>query len=94
MFTLYDYDFWGTGWKVRTLLRDLGRPFGVRWVDILRGEQHEPWFVVKNPVAQVSVLEDEHGCIWTESNAILETLAQGTHLAVCMGELERILKRG
>ena len=80
MLTLYDYDFSGNGWKVRTLLRHLGRPFRIRWVDILRGEQHEPWFIAKNPVAQVPVLEDEHGCIWTESNAILETLAQGSAL--------------
>ena len=57
MLTLYDYDFSGNGWKVRTILRHLGRPFTIRWVDILRGEQHEPWFVAKNPVAQVPVLE-------------------------------------
>jgi glutathione S-transferase len=65
---------------VRTLLRHLGRPFSIRWIDILQGEQHEPWFVAKNPVGQVPVLEDEHGCVWTESNAILETLAQGSAL--------------
>ncbi|MEO6603575.1 MAG: glutathione S-transferase family protein [Polyangiaceae bacterium] len=80
MFTLYDYDFSCNGWKVRTLLRHLGRPFRIRWVDILLGEQHEPWFVAKNPVAQIPVLEDEYGSVWTESNAILETIAQGTGL--------------
>jgi glutathione S-transferase len=80
MFTLYDYDFSGNGWKVRTLLRHLARPFNIRWLDILRGEQHEPWFVAKNPVAQIPVLEDEHGRVWTESNAILETLAEGSAL--------------
>jgi glutathione S-transferase len=80
MFTLYDYAFSGNGWKVRTLLRHLGRPFAIRWVDILRGEQHEAWFVAKNPAAQIPVLEDEHGVVWTESNAILETLAEGTAL--------------
>lgn len=80
MLTLYDYDFSANGWKIRTLLRCLGRPFTIRWVDILRGEQHEAWFVAKNPVAQIPVLEDEHGVIWTESNAILETLAQGSAL--------------
>lgn len=80
MFTLYDYAFSGNGWKVRTLLRHLGRPFTIRWVDILSGEQHQPWFVAKNPVAQVPVLEDEQGVVWTESNAILETHAEGTAL--------------
>lgn len=80
MLTLYDYQFSGNGWKVRTLLRNLGRPFTIQWVDILRGEQHEPWFVRKNPVAQVPVLEDGQGTVWTESNAILETFAQGSAL--------------
>lgn len=78
--TLYDYWFSGNGWKVRTLFRHLGRPFTIRWVDILRGEQHEPWFRSKNPVGQVPVVEDSSGYIWTESNAILETLAEGTAL--------------
>lgn len=32
MLTLYDYEFSGNGWKVRTLLRHLGRPFCIRWV--------------------------------------------------------------
>src|SRR6187399_1945956 len=68
---LYDYSFSGNGWKVRTLLRCLGRPFTIRWVDILRGEQHKPWFRSKNAVGQIPVVEDEAGCTWTESNAIL-----------------------
>lgn len=80
MLTLYDYPISGNGWKVRTLLRQLGRPFTIRWVDILRGEQHEAWFVAKNPVAQIPVLEDDEGIVWTESNAILETFAQGSPL--------------
>lgn len=79
-FKLYDFLFSGNGWKVRTLLRHLGRSFTIQWVDILNGEQHEPWFVAKNPVRQIPVLEDEFGRVWTESNAILETLAEGTAL--------------
>jgi glutathione S-transferase len=78
--TLYDYWFSGNGWKVRALLRHLGRSFEIRWVDILRGEQHEPWFRAKNPVGQIPVVEDEFGRIWTESNAILESLSEGTPL--------------
>jgi glutathione S-transferase len=78
--TLYDYWFSGNGWKVRTLFRHLGRPFVIRWVDILRGEQHEAWFRAKNPVGQIPVVEQESGQIWTESNAILETMAEGTSL--------------
>ncbi len=78
--TLYDYWYSGNGWKVRTLLRYLGRPFHIRWVDILTGEQHEPWFRSKNPVGQIPVVEDPSGRIWTESNAILETFSEGTVL--------------
>lgn len=76
--TLYDYWYSGNGWKVRTLFRHLGTPFSIRWVDILSGEQHEPWFRAKNPVGQIPVVEDEAGRVWTESNAILETLAEGS----------------
>ena len=79
-FTLYDYWFSGNGWKVRTLFRHLGRDFTIRWIDILHGEQHEPWFRAKNPVGQIPVVEDHSGRIWTESNAILETLSEGTAL--------------
>ena len=78
--TLYDYAFSGNGWKVRTLLRHLERPFTIRWVDIIGGEQHEPWFRAKNPVGQIPVVEDASGSVWTESNAILETLSEGTSL--------------
>jgi glutathione S-transferase len=78
--TLYDYWYSGNGWKVRTLFRHLGRSFTIRWVDILRGEQHEPWFRAKNPVGQIPVVEDTSGRVWTESNAILETLSEGTAL--------------
>lgn len=78
--TLYDYWFSGNGWRVRTLFRHLRRPFAIQWVDVVRGEQHEAWFRKKNPVGQVPVVEDESGRVWTESNAILETFAEGTPL--------------
>jgi glutathione S-transferase len=87
---LYDYHFSGNGWKVRTLLRHLGRPFAIQWVDLLQGEQHQPWFRAKNPVGQVPVLEDEHGFVWTESNAILESLAEGTALLPAGHERHRV----
>ncbi|MFZ5890571.1 MAG: glutathione S-transferase family protein [Myxococcota bacterium] len=79
-FTLYDYWFSGNGWKVRTLLRQLERRFRIQWVDILRGEQDQPWFRAKNPVGQIPVVEDRNGRVWTESSAILETFAEGTPL--------------
>lgn len=78
--TLYDYWFSGNGWKIRTLFRSLGIPFTIRWVDVLRGEQHEAWFRAKNQVGQIPVVEDRSGRIWTESSAILETFSEGTPL--------------
>lgn len=60
--TLYDYWFSGNGWKVRTLFRHLGLPFSIRWV--LRGEQHEPWFLSKNPVGQIPVVEHRSGRLY------------------------------
>lgn len=80
MLTLYDYAISGNGWKVRTLLRRLERPFVIRWVDIVAGEQDQPAFRARNPVGQIPVLEDPSGTVWTESNAILETFAEGTPL--------------
>lgn len=78
--TLYDYDFSGNGWKVRTLLRHLGRPFRIQWVDLLKGETKSEWFLAKNPVGQIPVLEDESGLVYAESSAILETFGEGTSL--------------
>jgi glutathione S-transferase len=56
--TLYDYAHSGNGWKVRTLFRHLGRPFVIRWVDLLRGEQNEPWFRAKNVVGDGCTVAD------------------------------------
>jgi glutathione S-transferase len=78
--TLYDYAFSGNGWKVRTLLRHLGRPFRIQWVDLLKGETKSEWFLAKNPVGQIPVLEDESGRVFSESSAILETFSEGTSL--------------
>ncbi|MCA9623176.1 MAG: NAD(P)H-dependent oxidoreductase, partial [Myxococcales bacterium] len=77
---LHDYAISGNGWKVRTVLRHLGRPFVIRWIDILKGEQHAPDFVAKNPASQIPVLELPDGRCLRESSAILLALADGTEL--------------
>ena len=59
MWTLYDFLPSGNGYKVRLALRELGRPFIYQEVDILRGESREPWFLDKNPVGEIPVLELE-----------------------------------
>lgn len=80
MLTLYDFLPSGNGYKVRLTLRELGRAFSFRQIDILRGESREPWFLAKNPVGQVPVLELEDGTCLSESTAILFHLAEGSVL--------------
>jgi glutathione S-transferase len=80
MLTLYDFPFSGNGYKVRLLLRELGIAFVYREVNILSGETRLPWFLEKNPVGQIPVVELEDGTCLTESSAILFHLAQGTPL--------------
>ena len=78
MHTLYDFRFSGNGWKVRWMLRALG--IAHRWVevDILAGATRSAWFLDKNPVGEIPVLELPDGRCLAESHAILLTLAQGT----------------
>jgi glutathione S-transferase len=80
MWTLYDFLPSGNGYKVRLTLRELGRPFSYREVDILRGESRTPWFLAKSPVGQIPLLELDDGTCLCESTAILFYLAEGTPL--------------
>ncbi len=77
---LYDYLFSGNCYKVRLLLSQLGIAFECRELDIIAGDTKQPWFLQKNPMGQVPVLElfdPERTCL-RESNAILMHLAEGT----------------
>jgi glutathione S-transferase len=80
MWTLYDFLESGNGYKVRLTLRELGRPFIYREVDILRGESREPWFLEKSAVGQIPVLELHDGTCLSESTAILFHTAEGSPL--------------
>jgi len=80
MWTLYDFLPSGNGYKVRLTLRELGQPFIHRQLDILRGETQLPWFLAKNPLGQIPVLELSDGTCLCESSAILWHVADGTHL--------------
>lgn len=75
---LYDYLFSGNSYKVRLLLTQLRIAFDYRAVDILAGETQKPWFLEKNPLGQVPVLELPDGTCLRESSAILFHLANGT----------------
>ena len=80
MWTLYDFLASGNGYKVRLTLRELGRPFCYREMDILRGETREPWFLAKNPAGEIPVLELPDGTCLRESTAILFHVAEGSAL--------------
>jgi len=78
MLTLYDYLFSGNGYKVRLLLRQLGRPFRRIELDIDKGETRTADFLAKNPNGRVPTLELEDGRLLAESGAILWYLADGS----------------
>jgi glutathione S-transferase len=80
MWTLYDFLGSGNGYKVRLTLRELAQPFTYREVDILQGESRQRWFLEKNPVGQVPLLELEDGTCLCESTAILFHIAEGSAL--------------
>jgi len=80
MWTLYDFLESGNGYKVRLTLRELGRPFVYREVDILRGQSREPWFLRKSSFGQIPLLELDDGTCLSESTAILFHIAEGSAL--------------
>jgi len=77
---LYDFLESGNGYKVRLLLRQLGRDFERIEVDILEGESRTPEFLTRNPNGRIPVLELDDGTCLCESNAIQWYLAEGTDL--------------
>lgn len=78
MLTLHDDPISGNGYKVRLLLRLLGRPFRLVEYDILKGETRTPAFLAKNPNGRIPLLELEDGRLLSESGAILVHLAEGS----------------
>lgn len=78
MMRLYDYLPSGNGYKVRLLMTQLGIPFELVELDIVKGETRTPEFLQKNPDGRIPVLELEPGVFLAQSNAILIYLSQGT----------------
>jgi glutathione S-transferase len=81
MYTLYSMQRSGNCYKVRLALAQLGIPYNLVEVDILRGETRTPEFLAKNPSGRVPLLEVAPGRYLPESNAILWYIAGGTPLA-------------
>jgi glutathione S-transferase len=80
MFTLYSMQRSGNSYKARLALAQLGIPYRLVEIDILKGESHTPEFLMKNPNGQVPLLEVVPGRYLAESNAILWYIALGTSL--------------
>lgn len=80
MLRLYSMQSSGNSYKVRLLLAKLGLPFRLVDIDLLRGENRTPEFLIKNPEGRVPLLELPGGRLLAESNAILVYLAEGTPL--------------
>jgi glutathione S-transferase len=79
-YTLYSMQRSGNCYKVRLALAQLGIPYDLVEVDILKGETHTPDFLSKNPNGQVPLLRVASGRYLPESNAILWFLAENSPL--------------
>ena len=80
MIRLYSDQRSGNCYKVRLLLTQVGVPFDVVEVDVLRGEQRTSEFRAKNPNGKVPTVRLEDRSYLSESGAILYHFAQGTPL--------------
>ena len=79
-YRLYDYLPSGNGYKVRLVLRELGLPYELNEVDILKGDSRTPEVLAKNPNGRIPLLEiPGKGFLW-ESHAIISYLADGSSL--------------
>ena len=80
MHTLYSMQNSGNCYKLRLAMSQLGLPFQIVDVDILKGETRTPQFLAINPNGKVPALKLDTGEVLSESNAILFFLAEGTDL--------------
>jgi glutathione S-transferase len=79
-YTLYSMQRSGNCYKVRLALAQLGIPYDLVEIDILKGDTHTPDFLSKNPNGQVPLLKVASGRYLPESNAILWFLSENTPL--------------
>jgi len=67
------------GVKIPIALEEMGLPYEIRPVDIMKDEQLSPEFLAMNPNGKIPVIQDtETGLTLSESIVILEYLAQKT----------------
>ena len=68
------------GWKASIMLEEIGLPYEVRPINLLTGEQREPWYLRLNPNGRIPTIvdRDEGDFAVFESGAILIYLAEKT----------------
>jgi len=72
---LYDLELSGNSYRVRLLLSLLRLEHEAVTVNLMKGENREPWFLKLNPRGQVPTLDDGGTVVW-DSMAILVYLAR------------------
>lgn len=78
MYRIYGDIQSGNCYKIKLLLSLLGIKHQWRHVDILSGESRTSAFLARNPNGKIPLLELEDGRFLSESNAILNYLADGS----------------
>ncbi|MDD9897282.1 MAG: glutathione S-transferase family protein [Gammaproteobacteria bacterium] len=78
MYKVYGDVYSGNCYKIKLLLSLLDMEHEWLHVNILEGETHTPEFEKMNPNARIPVLDLGNGLYLSESNAILNFLAEGT----------------
>ena len=64
------------GWKVSTVLEELGMPYQVHAIDLMQNEQKTPDFLKLNPNGRIpAIVDTDNGLTLFESGAILIYLA-------------------
>ncbi len=80
MITLYGMSSSGNCYKLQLLMAQLGREYDWEEIDVTRGENMSPEFLAMNDRGKVPVMKLDDGRTLSESNAILNYLAQDTSL--------------
>ncbi|MBT3917479.1 MAG: glutathione S-transferase family protein [Rhodospirillaceae bacterium] len=77
--------FWPTpnGWKITLMLEECDLPYNINWVDLSKGEQHQPDFLKISPNGRMPAMIDPEGpddqpIAIFESGAILQYLGTKT----------------
>ncbi len=78
MLRIYGDVYSGNCYKIKLLLKQLGRPYEWVHMDVVRKETRTPEFLAKNPNGRIPLLEIDDDTHLAESGAILHYLAEGS----------------